>query len=97
MSTRSTGRLPQFLTEREKQMLDFAGRTYRYEGARENDIRELFGLTATAYHQQLNVLLDKPEALAYAPTLVKRLLDRRRRTRAAHFSKNQVSARIGDT
>ena len=42
-------------------------------------IRDNFDMSATRYYQVLNALIDKPEALAQAPLLVKRL----RRLRAA--------------
>ena len=42
-------------------------------------VRELFDMSATRYYQVLNSLIDRPEALAADPMLVKRL----RRLRAA--------------
>lgn len=63
------------LTDHERAILDFEGGPHwTYQGAREDEIRRRFGLSPTRYHQQLNALLDRPEALAYAPTTVKRLL-----------------------
>jgi hypothetical protein len=61
------------LTDHEREVLDFAGLTYNHPGIREAEIRNRFGLTATSYHQELNVLLDKPAALVYAPMTVNRL------------------------
>jgi hypothetical protein len=62
------------LTDRERQMLDFeSGRHWTYAGAKEQEIRRLFDMTATRYYQALNALLDRPEALMYAPATVKRL------------------------
>ena len=61
------------LTDRERQVLDFAGLTWRHDGNRDMAIREDFGLSATRYYQLLHGLLDRPEALAYAPVTVKRL------------------------
>lgn len=60
------------LTERERQILDFAGRWYRYAGKQEQDIRDLFGCSATRYWLSLNQLLEEPAALAYAPATVNR-------------------------
>ena len=40
-------------------------------------IRELFDMSTTRYYQVMNTLIDRPEALAHDPMLVKRL----RRTR----------------
>lgn len=73
------------LTEDEKRILDFAGRTYRYDGSRDADIRDEFKMSATSFLQRLNRLLERPEALAYAPTTVKRLTrlrDKRRHARS---------------
>lgn len=70
------------LTEREQQILDFEKTTWRYLGSKEDEIRRRFGLNATRYFQVLNALIDRPEALAYAPSTVRRL-QRLRSTRAA--------------
>lgn len=67
------------LSEQSRQMLDFERQWWRYAGAKEQAIRDLFDLSPTRYYQSLNALLDTPEALAYDPMLVKRL----RRMRAA--------------
>jgi hypothetical protein len=60
------------LTELEKALLDFAGRWYKYVGKQEQDMRDLFGMSATTYWRKINDLLDRPEALAYAPGVVGR-------------------------
>ena len=73
------------LTDLERQLLDFAALTWRSPGNREDAIRERFGITAVRYQQRLRALLDRPEALAYAPSCVKRLQrlrDRRARARS---------------
>lgn len=75
----SDGQAPNGLTEREQEMLAFERQWWRYAGAKEQAIRELFELSATRYYQALNALLDRPEALAHDPMLVKRL----RRMRSA--------------
>ena len=67
------------LSERDQQVLAFERQWWKYAGAKEQAIRELFDMSATRYYQVLNALLDKPEALAADPMLVKRL----RRLRAA--------------
>ncbi len=74
------------LTDDAKAMLDFAGMRFKYAGARDAAIRDLFDLSPTIFHQRLNALLSEPAALAYAPLTVKRLLrlrDRRRAVRTA--------------
>lgn len=63
----------QMLTDHERAMLDFERQWWRYSGAKEQAIRDLFDVTPTRFFQQLNALIDRPEALAYAPQVVKRL------------------------
>lgn len=66
------------LGEREQQMLALERQWWKYAGAKEQAIRELFDLSATHYYQILNALIDTEGALAHDPMLVKRL--RRLRT-----------------
>jgi hypothetical protein len=72
---------PADLTEREQQILAFEGRWWKHAGAKEQAIRDTFGLSSTRYYQLLNALLDNPAALAHEPVLVGRLR-RLRSTRA---------------
>ena len=67
------------LTPREAEMLAFERQWWKYAGAKEQAIRELFDMSATRYYQVLNTLIDRSEALERDPMLVKRL----RRTREA--------------
>jgi hypothetical protein len=67
------------LTEREQEILAFERQWWKYAGAKEQAIRELFDMSATRYYQVLNALIDRPDALVFDPMLVKRL----RRLRAA--------------
>src|SRR5438874_4392172 len=69
------------LTERERQVLAFERQWWRHAGAKEQAIRDMFGVSATRYYQMLNALLDNPAALAHDAVLVKRLR-RLRATRA---------------
>jgi hypothetical protein len=75
------------LTDRERAILAFERKWWQYAGAKEQAIRELFAMSATRYYQLLNALIDRHEALAFDPMLVKRL----RRVRAAR--QRQRSAR----
>ena len=67
------------LTERDLRILAFERQWWKYAGAKEQAVRELFDMSATRYYQVLNALIDRPEALACDPMLVKRL----RRLRAS--------------
>jgi len=64
---------PGELTERDQQVLAFERQWWKYAGAKEQAIRELFDMSATRYYQVLNALIDSPAALAQDPMLVKRL------------------------
>lgn len=67
------------LSERDAEILVFERKWWRYAGAKDEAVRELFGMSSTRYYQILNTLIDRSEALAYDPMLVKRL----RRMRSA--------------
>jgi hypothetical protein len=67
------------LSDRDAAILGFERHWWKYAGAKEQAIRDQFQMSATRYYQVLNALIDRPEALAHDPLLVKRL----RRLRAA--------------
>lgn len=74
------------LSRREHDMLGFERQWWRRAGAKETAIRDLFGTTPTRYYQALNALVDRPEALAADPLVVRRLRrlrTARQRTRSA--------------
>ena len=75
------------LGRRDREILAFERQWWKYAGAKEQAIRELFDMSATRYYQVLNNLIDSPDALAADPMLVKRL----RRLRASR--QRQRSAR----
>ncbi len=66
------------LTERDAKILDFERQWWKFAGAKEDSVRDLFQMSATEYYQVLNALIDSHSALAHDPMLVKRL--RRMRT-----------------
>ena len=61
------------LSERDEQILAFERQWWKYAGAKEQAVRELFEMSATRYYQVLNALIDSPAALAHDPMLIKRL------------------------
>jgi hypothetical protein len=72
--------------ERARQILDFEREAWKLSVPKARAIRERFGFSPARYHQLLNRVLDRPEALAYDPMLVRRLRrlrDARRRRRVA--------------
>ncbi|NJP28539.1 DUF3263 domain-containing protein [Microbispora sp. SCL1-1] len=80
------------LSDRDREMLAFERQWWRYAGAKEQAIREAFGISATRYYQLLGELIDRPEALEHDPMLVKRLrrmrAGRRRDRSARRFGFN---------
>ena len=69
------------LTDTERAALDIESRHWRYQATKERHIRETLGMTPVRYYQMLNALLDRPDAVAYAPQTVSRLWAVRGRTR----------------
>ena len=70
------------LSDLEVRILDFEGNWWRFAGAKEAAIKDLFDLSAPRYYQLLNDLIDRDDALAASPMLVKRL----RRLREARMA-----------
>ena len=83
-------RLPDGLSRREYDILSFERQWWKYAGAKEEAIKELFQMSATRYYQVLNTLVDSPAALAADPMLVKRL----RRLRSSR-QKARAARRLG--
>lgn len=78
------------LTRREHDILAFERQWWKYSGSKEDAIKDLFLMSATRYYQVLHALVDRPEALAADPMLVKRL----RRLRASR-QKARAARRLG--
>jgi hypothetical protein len=78
------------LSERDQQILAFERQWWKYAGAKEQAVRELFEMSATRYYQVLNALIDSPAALAHDPMLIKRL----RRMRASR-QRARTARRLG--
>jgi len=87
---RTGSELEQPLSERDEQVLAFERQWWKYAGAKEQAVRELFDMSATRYYQVLNALIDSPAALAHDPMLVKRL----RRMRASR-QRARTARRLG--
>jgi hypothetical protein len=79
------------LDDRSRAVLDFERDWTRHAGAKEEAIRQAFGLSATRYYQLLGALIETRQALAYDPLLVGRLL-RLREARAAARSARALPA-----
>lgn len=75
------------MSDRDREVLAFERQWWKYAGAKEQAIKELFDMSATRYYQVLNALIDNQSALETDPMLIKRL----RRLRASR--QRQRSAR----
>ena len=80
------------LSERDRAVLGFERQWWKYSGAKEAAIRELFDMSATRYYQLINSLIDTPEAMEFDPMMVKRLR-RMRSSRQASRSANRSNIR----
>jgi len=69
------------LSDEHVSILTFERQWWRFAGAKEQAIRDEFGMSPTRYYQTLNTLLDSADAMAHDPALVKRL----RRLRASRL------------
>jgi len=79
------------LSDREREIIAFERQWWKYAGAKEQAIRELFDMSATRYYQVLNALIDNPAALEADPMLIKRL-NRLRATRQRARSARRLGA-----
>ncbi len=70
------------LSDLEVRILDFERQWWKYAGAKDAAIKELFDLSTRSYYELLNNLIDREDALTASPLLVKRL----RRMRQARIS-----------
>ena len=85
------------LSERDAALLAFERQWWRHAGAKEQAIREEFGLSAARYYQLLGALIDQPAALQHDPMLVKRLLRLREARMAARRSRTLGDRRLRTT
>jgi len=81
-SNQSATKTSATLSDLEFRILEFERSGWRFAGAKESAIKELFDLSAPRYYQILNDLIDRQDALEASPMLVKRL----RRLREARTS-----------
>jgi hypothetical protein len=71
------------LTDLDVAIIALESRHWRYEGAKQEQMR-LLGLSPTGYYQRLNALLDDPAAIAHDPLTINRLRHQRQ-TRRDHI------------
>ena len=74
------------LSDLEVRILDFERQWWKYAGAKDAAIKELLQISAKEYYELLNNLIDRDDALAASPLLIKRL----RRLREARVSSRSL-------
>jgi hypothetical protein len=82
----SSVQVQSLLTDLEVRILDFERQWWKYAGAKDAAIKELFQISAKEYYELLNNLIDRDDALAASPLLIKRL----RRLREARVSSRSL-------
>ncbi|AXE54003.1 DUF3263 domain-containing protein [Aurantimicrobium sp. MWH-Uga1] len=81
------------LDERDRAILDFEREWWERSGAKEDAIRQTFGLSPARYYQVLGTIMSSADALAYDPELVNRLQRvREERHRSRHRRVNPESS-----
>ena len=78
------------LSERDQLLLEFERESWKLTVPKERAIRERFGFSPARYHQLLNRVVERQEAIEYDPMLVRRL----RRVREAR-RKRRVAGQLG--
>jgi Protein of unknown function (DUF3263) len=78
---------PVDLAQRWQEILEFERRWWSLRRPKEAAVRGRFGVSAARYYQQLNRLIDRPEALRYDPMLVRRLRRLRDSRRSTRFGR----------
>ena len=84
------------LTERERAILELERSWWTEPGPKEVAITERLEVSTSRYYELLNELLDRPEAEAHDPLVVRRLRrmrDRRRRSRVESRTINEEQSR----
>ncbi len=74
---RQTEPFPPVTHEDKLAVIALAAQWYHYSGAREQDIRKRYGVSATRFYQVLNVLIDEPEIVKDCPAECRRFREQR--------------------
>ena len=80
------------LSEREREILAFERGWWQHAGAKDAAVHERLGMSTADYYRALNAVIDRPEALAHDPLLVRRLR-RMRLTRQRDRSARRLGRR----
>lgn len=79
------GQAVRVISERHRAMLEFERSFWTFDEPKETLIRARFQCSADEYYAELNELLERPEALAHDPLVVRRLQRQRIRRRRERF------------
>ena len=82
---------PSGLTDLERDILNLERSWWKHPAVKETTVRERWDMSPTRYYQLLGALIDRPEALAYDPMVVRRL----QRLRDARRSQRKYGDRLG--
>lgn len=61
------------LTDQQREILRFERQWWKWQGAKEEAVREKFGMSGVRYAQVVNALIDTPGAEVVEPVTVRRL------------------------
>jgi hypothetical protein len=61
------------MTDTEMAILDFERQWWRHAGARDQEVTQLWGMTASEYDSRLLAIAVRPEAMTYDPVTVRRI------------------------
>lgn len=78
------------LSERDRAILDFERGWWREPGPKDVAIRERFDLSTTTYYRLLGDLLERDDAAAYDPLVVRRIRRQRDERRRARYEGRRV-------
>ena len=73
------------LTDTDRDILDLEESWWTRPGSKASAIRDLLGMSPTAYYRRLDELVDCTEALQHAPLVVRRLRRKKRDRRRGRF------------
>jgi hypothetical protein len=61
------------MTDTEMAILDFERQWWRHAGTRDQEVTQLWGMTASEYDSCLLAIAVRPEAMTYDPVTVRRI------------------------
>ncbi|MDO4897913.1 MAG: DUF3263 domain-containing protein [Rothia sp. (in: high G+C Gram-positive bacteria)] len=65
------------LTPEERAIITLEKKRFRYQGSKEQAIHKQLGLSAVAYYQRLNSMIDNPRIIQAEPVLIRHLREHR--------------------